>query len=83
MVLVLGALAAFIFPVLYLLRLTGLRSDIPPGWHVLAGLWAAYFGTACLWALIRLEDRYVLGVAPYLLLVGHCTTRMIWSHRLV
>lgn len=82
-VLVLGVLAAFIFPVLFVLRLTGRGSEIPPGWYVMAGLWAAYFGTACLYALIRLEDRYVLGVAPYLLLVGLCTAWMIWTHRQV
>lgn len=64
-----AAVAFFVFPVWYLARLA-VHRRAPLLWHAMAGAWAAYSATAVAYSFIRLEDRYLMGHAPFMIIVG-------------
>lgn len=65
----LGVLAYAVFPLRYLAALVS-KAPMPEKWHVLGAAWALYFGFLGAYSMIRMEDRYLIGVAPMALLVG-------------
>lgn len=66
---VLGVLAFIVFPIRYLGALV-LRAPMPDVWHVVAAAWLLYAGFISAYAMIRVEDRYLIGVAPMMLLAA-------------
>ena len=81
-----GGLAYFVFPIWYLTR-SATRRETPVLLHVLAAAWLTYAGTALAYSLIRLEDRYLIGPAPFMVTIGLFTLTQIapgvrrWSLR--
>jgi len=57
------------FPVWYLYRIVRPSNDTP-GYHLLGGFWLSYVGTITIYSLINLEDRYIMGLAPFMMIVG-------------
>jgi hypothetical protein len=73
-----GVCAFVVFPLWYLGSLASGRRP-PPFWHVLAAVWAAYAGTIAAYSLIRLEDRYLIGFGPFMIVVGLLTAQAVWQ----
>jgi hypothetical protein len=73
-----GVFAFVVFPLWYLGSLASGRRP-PPFWHVLAAVWAAYAGTIAAYSLIRLEDRYLIGFGPFMIVVGLLTAQAVWQ----
>lgn len=75
--LVIGVFAFLVFPVAYLARLA-IRCSAPVPWTVQAGIWASCGGTMAAYSLIRLEDRYLIGFTPFMIIIGLFTIRALW-----
>jgi hypothetical protein len=73
----LAILAFLVFPVRFALRLVR-RVAIPDLWMILAAGWLLYFGFTWFYAMIRIEDRYLIGVTPMALIIGLAMARDLW-----
>ena len=63
-----GALAYAVFPMQYVTRRRTERRTLR--WQLLACAWLLYFSFIGAYSVIRIEDRYLIGVAPMALLVA-------------
>jgi hypothetical protein len=68
MILLIGLTAYIVFPLVYLTMLAT-RRNIEFVWHVLASTWICFIGAAVCYGIIRLEARYLIGFAPFMVIL--------------
>jgi hypothetical protein len=54
---------------------------VPPDPLLASALWLVYMGSAATYALVSLEDRYLLGVVPWMVLVALLLARSLMRRR--